>query len=278
MNQKLLLAALCAGLSLNTLAADPEPANQAPTETSDPNKIVATVNGVALPAIYGSFIKQSRGNRGASPEAMSDEAIRDALINVELLAQEAVRKGLDKGPTVAAAIEFQKKELLGQATIEDFARSHPIGEDVVKAEYEKAKDKAGESEYRPRHILVQTEKEAKDIIAKLAANKRLKFEDMAKKTSKDSSAGNGGDLGWILPSNLVPEFADAMVAMKKGEISKEPVKTRFGWHVIKLDDTRKLAFPDYDKVKGRIASQLQQLQVRKFVQELRSTAKVEENK
>ncbi len=273
MNQKLLLAALCASLSLNSLADEPAPA---PANAPDANKIVAVVNGVSLPAIYGGFIKQSRGNRGAAPEALSDEAIRDALINVELLAQEAVRKGLDKGPTVVAAIEFQKKELLGQATIEDFARSHPISEDTLKAEYEKAKENAGDSEYRPRHILVPTEKEAKDIIAKLAANKRLKFEDLAKKQSKDSSAGNGGDLGWILPSNLVPEFAEAMVNMKKGEISKEPVKTRFGWHVIKLDDTRKLAFPDYDKVKGRIASQLQQQQVRKFVQELRSTAKIEE--
>ena len=272
MKRNLLLAAICVGLSLPALAEDAP----APAKGSDPNKIVAVVNGVSLPAIYGGFIKQSRVNRGVPPESLSDDAIRDALVNVELLAQEAVRKGLDKNATVSAAVEFQRKELLGQAVIEDFVRAHPVSEETVKAEYDKAKDNAGDMEYRPRHILVPTEKEARDLIAKLGANKKLKFEDLAKKYSKDPSAGNGGDLGWIQSSNLVPEFADAMVKLKKGETGKEPVKTRFGWHVIKLDDSRKLEFPEYDKVKGRIASQLQQLQVRKFVQELRTTAKVEE--
>lgn len=281
MKQKLLVSLLvslhCAGFSMTTLAADPVPAQvaAAPAAT-EANKPLAVVNGVALPAIYGNFIRQSRSARGAAPESMTDESIRDSMVNMELLAQEALRKGLDKGPSVVAAIEFQKKELLGQATIEDFARSHPISDDVIKAEYDKAKAKAGESEYRPRHILVASEKEARAIIAKLTTGaKKPKFEDLAKTSSKDSSAGNGGDLGWILPANLVPEFANAMVKLKKGEIGKDPVQTQFGWHVIKLDDSRKLDFPTFEKIKGRIAGQLQQQQVRKFVQELRSTAKVE---
>lgn len=278
MKQKLLMSLICAGLSLNALAADPAPAAApaaTPASAPDSNKPLAVVNGTALPPIYGNFIRQSRSARGASPEAMSDESVRDALINVELLAQEALRKGLDKGPTLNAAIEFQKKELLGQATIEDFARSHPISPELVKSEYDKAKAKAGESEFRPRHILVASEKEAREIIAKLTTGKKAKFEDLAKKSSKDSSAGNGGDLGWTLPANLVPEFANAMVKLKKGEISKDPVQTQFGWHVIQLEDSRKLDFPEFDKIKGRIAGQLQQQQVRKFVQELRATAKVE---
>lgn len=261
---------------MGTLAADPAPAQPvAPSATPDATKPLAVVNGMALPAVYGAFIRQSRAARGAAPESMTDESIRDSLISMELLAQEALRRGLDKGPTLNAAIEFQKKELLAQATIEDFARARPITEETLKAEYEKAKAKAGENEYRPRHILVAGEKEAQALIAKLTTGKKAKFEDLAKTSSKDSSAGNGGDLGWVLPANLVPEFANVMVKLKKGEITKEPVKTQFGWHVIKLDDSRKLDFPEFDKLKGRIAGQMQQAQVRKFVQELRATAKVE---
>jgi peptidyl-prolyl cis-trans isomerase C len=261
---------------MGTLAADPAPAQPAaPSATPAATKPLAVVNGMALPAVYGAFIRQSRAARGAAPESMTDESIRDSLISMELLAQEALRRGLDKGPTLNAAIEFQKKELLAQATIEDFARARPITEETLKAEYEKAKAKAGENEYRPRHILVAGEKEAQALIAKLTTGKKAKFEDLAKTSSKDSSAGNGGDLGWVLPANLVPEFANVMVKLKKGEITKEPVKTQFGWHVIKLDDSRKLDFPEFDKLKGRIAGQMQQAQVRKFVQELRATAKVE---
>lgn len=277
MKHTFLMSLLASSLAFNALAADPaaapatEPAKAA---APDPTRTLVTVNGAALPAIYGSFIKQSRANRGAPPESMSDEAIREQVINVELLSQEALRKELDKKPLVTATLEFQRKELLGQAAIEEFARSHPISDDVIKAEYDSMKTKAGENEYRPRHILVPTEKEARDIIAKLAG-KKAKFEDLAKKQSKDSSAGNGGDLGWTVPANLVPEFADAMVKMKKGEISKEPVKTEFGWHVVQIQDLRKLDFPTFDKLKGRIGGQLQQQQLRKYVQELRATAKVE---
>lgn len=269
MKKTLLASLLAAVFSVTVQAADPAPG-------ADAGKPLAVVNGVAVPPIYGAFIKQSRTARGAAPENLTDESIRDSLVKMELLAQDAQRKGLDKAPSVAAAIEFQKRELLGQAAIEDFARRNPIGDDVLKAEYDKAKAKAGESEYRPRHILVPTEKEARALIARLTTGaKKAKFEDLAKASSKDSSAGNGGDLGWILPANLVPEFANAMVKLKKGEITKEPVKTQFGWHVIRMDDSRKLDFPEFDKLKGRIAGQLQQLQLRKYVQELRATAKVE---
>ncbi len=278
MNKTLLATLLAGTFALNVQAAGPAaaPATAAATPAADANKPLAVVNGVALPPIYGSIVRQSRAARGAAPENLTDESIRESLVSMQLLAQEAQRRSLDKTPSVAAAIEFQKLELLGQAAIEDYARRNPIGEDLLKAEYDKAKAKAGDSEYRPRHILVPTEKEARALIAKLTTGaKKAKFEDLAKSASKDSSAGNGGDLGWILPANLVPEFAGAMTSLKKGEITKDPVQTPFGWHVIRLDDSRKLDFPAYDRLKGRIAAQLQQLQVRKFVQELRATAKVE---
>jgi peptidyl-prolyl cis-trans isomerase C len=273
MKLKLLIAALSASLILPVQAADPltKPAGNS-TEASKP---LAVVNGVALPQVFANFVRQGRINRGGAPEALTDEALRDAVITAELLSQEAMRKGLDKDPTLIAAMEFQKKDLLSQALIEDFMRSHPVSEETLKAEYDNAKAKAGNTEYRARHILVNSEKEAKEIISKLTTGKKAKFDDLAKKESKDPSAGNGGDLGWALPANLVPEFAIAMVKMKPGEVSKEPVQTKFGWHVIRLEETRKLDFPAYDKLKNRIASQMQQLQLRKYVQELRASAKIE---
>jgi peptidyl-prolyl cis-trans isomerase C len=257
-----LLASLSMSLPLAAIAADPA----APP--------IATVNGVVIPAIYGDFVRQMRESRNVPADALSPEAVRDSLIASELLVQEALKLGLDKEPSVASALEFQKRELIGKAAIEHFARKNPISEDVLKAEYDKTKAKVGGQEYRVSHILVNTEKEANALIAELKKPK-AKFDALAKKSSKDTSAGNGGDLGWILPANLVPEFAQAMTAMKKGQTSIKPVQTQFGWHVIRLVDTRAVDFPTYDKLKGRIANQLQQLAIRRHVQELRATAKVE---
>jgi len=267
-----LLSLLIACCVLPVHAAD-KPA--AATPAAAPAKPLAVVNGEAVPALYANFIRQNRIKRNMPAEALTDDAVRDGAVTAVLLAQEAVKKGLDKDPTVAAALEFQKMELLGRATLEDYLRANPIKEEAVKAEYENAKTKAGASEYRARHILLNSEKEAKDVIAKLTAGKKAKFEDLAKKYSKDTSAGNGGDLGWVLPANLVPEFAQAMAGLKKDEITKSPVQTRFGWHVIRLEETRKLDFPDYDKIKDRVAGQLQQQQIGKLVKELAATAKVE---
>jgi peptidyl-prolyl cis-trans isomerase C len=268
MKLKLLIATLSASLIFPIQAI-------AAAETDTANKPLATVNGVELPQIFAAFVKKGRMNRGGAPETLTDEAIIEAVIVAELLSQEAQRKGLDKGPTLLAAMEFQKKELLSQALIEDFVRDNPISEEAVKTEYDRAKLKAGDTEYRTRHILVNTEKDAKAIISKLTTGKRAKFEDLAKKESKDTSSDNGGDLGWTLPANLVPEFAEAMVKLKKGQITRTPVQTKFGWHIIRLEETRKLDFPEYDKLKNRIASQMQQLQLRRYVQELRAGARIE---
>lgn len=277
MKLKLLIAALSATLALSVQPAfaDAPAAAAAPEAGAAAAKPLAVVNGVALPQLYANFVRQSRMNRGGSPETLSEESLREAVITAELLSQEAIRKGLHTGPTLLAALEFQKKDILSQALIEDYVRNHPISDDAVKAEYDKAKAKAGDSEYRVSHILVASEKEAKDIIAKLTGNKKAKFEDLAKKHSSDSSSNNGGDLGWTLPGNLVPEFSAALVKMKAGETSKTPVQTKFGWHVIRLQETRKLDFPEFDKLKNRIVSQMQQFNLRKYVQELRASAKVE---
>ncbi len=277
MKLKLLIAVLTASIGLMPQVATAAAEETESTATASANQPLAVVNGIALPQIFANFVRQSRMNRNSPPEALTDESIRETVINAELMAQEAIRKGLASGPTLQAAIEFQKKELLGRAVIEDFLREHPIDEADVLAEYNKAKAAAGTTEYRPSHILLDTEQEAKAVIAKLTSGKKkAKFEDLAKKQSKDSTADNGGDLGWMIPnSNLAPEFANEMTKLKAGEISKKPVKTRFGWHVIRMQEIRSLDIPEFDKLKQRIAGQMQQLQLRKYIAELRAGAKVE---
>lgn len=266
-----ILTLLIACCSLPAQAADTHSAASA----KESGKPLAVVNGEAIPAMFGNFIRQNRVKRNMPPEALTDEAVREGAVNAMLLAQQAVREGLDKEPSVAAALEFQKMELLGRAALESYLRANPIQEETIRAEYENAKAAAGTVEYRARHILVNSEKEARNVITKLTKGKKAKFETLAKQHSKDTSAGNGGDLGWVLPANLVPEFAEAMAKLKKGEITREPVQTRFGWHVIRLEETRKLDFPDYEKIKNRIAGQLQQQVIVKLVKELSATAKVE---
>jgi peptidyl-prolyl cis-trans isomerase C len=271
MNRKLLLLCLALSMSAGARAAASAPAAVPPQASVAP---IAVVNGVPIPAVFGDIMRRERAARGQGPEQLSDDAVRNALIAGELLAQEAHRQGLDKSPKVIALLEFQRKDLLGRVMLEEFVRTHPIGEETLKTEYEKAKEKAGATEYRVRHILVPTEKEAKEIIAEIKSHK-ASFEDLAKKRSKDGSASNGGDLGWVTASGLAPGFAAAMEKLKKGQYTTAPVQTTFGWHVIQVDDTRALQVPPFEKVKERIANQLQQIQVRKYLQELRSTAAVE---
>jgi peptidyl-prolyl cis-trans isomerase C len=132
----------------------------------------------------------------------------------------------------------------------------------------------GTKEYEVRHILVENEADAKAIIAQLDA-KKAKFEDLAKKQSKDSSAANGGKLGWVAPGNLVKEFADAMVSLKKGEYTKTPVHSKFGWHVIEVDNVRDLKLPPFDQIKDQLRGDMEQQAVKKLVTDLRASAKVE---
>jgi peptidyl-prolyl cis-trans isomerase C len=266
----LLLAAALASLSL-PVAAQTEPA-AAPAANSKPFVIV---NGVSIPASHAEIVRRDRAGRGADPENVSDEAIREALTTLEVLAQAAEQKGLDKRPDVQAVLALQRKELLVKLVQDDFVKTHTIADERIKAEYDKAKAKAGDTEYQACHILVDDEKKAKDLIAQLKKDKKLKFEDLAKKHSKDSSAKEGGSLGWMTPGALVPEFGKAMMALKKGEVTATPVKSRFGWHIIKLEDVRKLDFPAFDKVKANITKQLLQIDFRKHVDDLRAAAKVE---
>jgi len=236
-------------------------------------KAAAVVNGVAISQdrIEGNVKGAVAQGQTDSPELR--KAIREDLINREVMVQEAKKNGLDKATEVAEQIEIAKQTVLVNAYIQDVLKKNPASEDELKKGYENLKIKLGDKEYNTRHILVATEAEAKDIIAKLG--KKAKFEQLAKASMDTGSAENGGSLGWAVPKNFVEPFANALLNLKKGEYTKTPVQTQFGWHVIRLDDVRSLKVPTYSELKPQLQQRLQQQTVQKAVADLRAAAKVE---
>ncbi len=267
--QNLILAGIVS-FALPAFAGDPTAAPAAAPASTGP---VATVNGVAIPALYLDVVRKDLSRTGKS---LTDDNLREVLVSNELLAQEASKLGLDKPADIQAMMDLQRKDTLGKLLLENFAKNHAPSDDRIKAEYDKFKAKMGDTEYDTRHILIDDEKQAKEIIAKLEGKKPAKFEDLAKKYSKDpGSASKGGELGWMAPANLVPEYSAAMTSLKKGQITKTPVKTQFGWHIIQLEDTRKLEFPPFDQLKDKIGNKLLQEDLRNYVVGLREKAKIE---
>jgi len=248
------------------------PLTQAQT-AADPGKPLAVVNGKEIPALYGELVKREMA-QGQPDSTQLDARVRDSLINLELLSRAALDKGLDKDPRLAAALDIRQKDQLAKAYLEDYVKTHPVTDTEIQAAYDQAKAEPVEPEYRARHILVKTEAEAKKIIADLG--KKAKFETLAKKLSKDpGSAQNGGDLDWSDRGAFVKEFSDALAGLKKGEITKKPVKTQFGYHVIRLDDVRQPEMPPLDTVRGEIVKQLQNQRVRAAISAARAGAKIE---
>lgn len=246
---------------------------QSSAPAAEAAKPLATVNGREIPALYGELVKREMA-QGQPANGQLDTRVRESLINLELLSRAAVDKGLDKDPRIAAMLDIRRKDQLAKAYLDDYVKSHPVTDAEIQAFYDKVKSEKQEPEYRARHILVQTEAEAKKIIADL--DKKMKFEDLAKKLSKDpGSAKNGGQLEWADRRVFVPEFSEALAKLKKGETTKTPVKTQFGYHVIRLDDTRQPQIPPLDAVRGEIVQQLQQQRVRDAITAQRAAAKIE---
>jgi len=233
----------------------------------------ATVNGKAIPAAkVDQMVKQvvAQGQQPDTPQLR--EAVKKELISREVMLQEADKQGYGKKPEVTAAIDNARQSITINAMLADYVKKNPVKDAEIQAEYDKYKAAVGGTEYHSRHILVATEQEAKDIIAKLKAGG--KFEELAK-VSKDGSANNGGDLGWMTPGKLVKPFADAMVALKNGEITQTPVKTEFGFHVIKLEESRPAQIPPLAEVKAQVAEALQQRKIAAYREELLKKAKIQ---
>lgn len=236
------------------------------------SKAVATVNGQAIPqAVYDAFVSEQKA-QGAPDNAELQGAVKEELIRRELLAQEAKKKGLDKKGTVPGQIELAKQAVLIRAFLTDYVQAHPISEDHLKAEYEAIKTNLGSTEYKARHVLVDKEDDAKAIIAKL--DKGEKFSELAKQSKDPGSKDKGGELGWSSPSTYVKPFGEALTKLKKGEYTKTPVKSDFGYHVIQLDDSRPMTPPPYEQVKQQLQQRASQQQIEQLVKDLRTKAKV----
>lgn len=242
---------------------------------------IAIVNGKAVPkARVDAMIEQilkSPQQPGQPPMTKSPELeqkVKDEIVMREILIQEAERRGLQSTPDYKIQMELTRQSILIRSLFQDFEKKSGTTDAEARAEYDKIKAANGDKEYRARHILVEKEEDAKAILAQLKGG--AKFEDLAKKNSKDpGSAENGGDLDWANPGNYVPEFSAALVKLNKGEVTDTPVKSQFGYHIIKLEDTRAVQFPAFDEVKAQIIQRNNQAKTAKFREELKTKAKTD---
>ena len=245
-----------------------------PTDT--PKAAVAvTVNGTAISESRIEMLLKQGAAQGQPATPDLRKKIIDQLSMQLLISQEAIKKGIDKNPEVLDQLDLTRQSILANAFVQDYLKSNPVSDDMVKAEYEKIKAQLAGNEYKARHILVEKEAEAKDIIAKLKKNPKA-FESLAKAKSKDSGSKiKGGDLGWFDPSSMVPEFGSAVTKLTKGKFTEEPVKSQFGYHVILLEDSRPKMIPPLDQVKSQLQQQIQQQNLKKLFDDLKAKAKIE---
>ena len=277
---RLLLALLFGAIAsapASTFAQTAAPATKAapaaaPSAASGSTKI-ASVNGVAIPKSSVDAIIKERAAQGMPDNEDMRKAIRDELINREIIVQEATRRGMTKSADIQSQIGMARQAVIVRAYLQDFVKDHPITEETVKAEYEKVKARMGSKEYKARHILVEKDTEAKEIVVKL--KKGEKFEELAKVSKDPGSKDRGGDLDWNTPASYVKPFSDALVKLEKGKYTEVPVQTQFGFHVVQLDDVRDVKFPSMDEVKAGLQQRLQQQQLEKVVSDLRAKAKIE---
>ena len=234
---------------------------------------VATVNGQPISqTVYNAFVAEQKA-QGAPDSPELQTAVKEELVRREILAQEAKKKGLDKNPNIQGQIELAKQAVLIRAFLSEHVKANPISEAQLKAEYDVIKNNLGSTEYKSRHILVEKEEDAKAIIAKL--DKGEKFSELAKQSKDPGSKDKGGELGWSSPAAYVKPFGEALTKLKKGEYTKTPVQSDFGYHVIQLDDSRPANPPPFDQVKPQMQQRASQQQIETLVKELRSKAKVD---
>ena len=263
---KPMLSTLAAAVLLSALTALPAASAFAQN--------VAVVNGQPVPkSRVDALTKQlERSGRPVTPE-MAKQA-RDEVIAREVFMQEAKKRGLDKTEDFKEQMELARQTILIRDLFADQQKKDPVTDAQMKAEYDKLVAANSGKEYKASHILFEKEDEAKAAIAAIKGG--AKFEDIAKKESKDPGSGaQGGDLGWADPKGYVKEFSEALTKLNKGEMTDQPVKTQFGWHVIHLDDTRTQQPPTFEEFKPQLAEQMQKQKLAEFQQEVRSKAKVE---
>jgi len=235
---------------------------------------IAVVNGKPVPTARVDTLLQQATRAGQQVTPELQQQARDQVVLREIFTQAADKQGLGATPDYKAQMELARQSILIRELFDRYAKSHPVSDAAAQAEYDKFKAQASGTEYRASHILVDSEAEAKALIAQIDAG--ASFEKLAKEKSKDPGSGaKGGDLDFAKPEAYVPEFAQALVKLKKGEMTQTPVKTQFGWHIIKLVDTREAQFPAFDDVKGQLKQRLEQAQLQQYQEELRAKAKTD---
>ena len=235
---------------------------------------LAIVNGKAVPKTRLDALAQQVAKAGRPVTPEMEGQLREEVIAREVFMQEADKQGIAASDDFKAQMELARQTLMIRELFAKYQKTNPVTDADLKAEYDKFAAANGGKEYKARHILVEKEAEAKAVITSL--KKGGKFEDIAKKQSKDPGSGaKGGDLDWANPASYVPEFTEALLKLNKGQMTDTPVKSQFGYHVIRVDDIRTAQLPAFDEVKPQIAQQMQQQKLTAFQEELRKKAKIE---
>jgi peptidyl-prolyl cis-trans isomerase C len=237
---------------------------------------VAVVNGVAIPrADYDAFLKNLLQGKPVPPDLTAEQKnqVLDELITMQLVSTQAVKDGVDKDPEVAANLDVLRMRILSDGESQKFLKGKEPTDAELHAEYDGDITAMDKTEYHARHILVATKEKAEQLIKKLKGG--AKFEDVAKAESTDNSKTSGGDLGWFTATRMVKPFADAVKALKKGETTPEPVQTQYGWHIIKLEETRGVTPPPFEQVKAQVSKNLIQKKLVAYVEDMKKTAKID---
>jgi peptidyl-prolyl cis-trans isomerase C len=237
---------------------------------------VAVVNGVAIPrADYDAFLKNLLQGKPVPPDLTAEQKnqVLDELITMQLVSTQAVKDGVDKDPEVAANLDVLRMRILSDGESQKFLKGKEPTDAELHAEYDGDITAMDKTEYHARHILVATKEKAEQLIKKLKGG--AKFEDVAKAESTDNSKTSGGDLGWFTATRMVKPFADAVKALKKGETTPEPVQTQYGWHIIKLEETREVTPPPFEQVKAQVTKNLIQKKLVAYVEDMKKTAVID---
>ncbi len=237
---------------------------------------VAVVNGVAIPrADYDAFLKNLLQGKPVPPDLTAEQKnqVLDELITMQLVSTQAVKDGVDKDPEVAANLDVLRMRILSDGESQKFLKGKEPTDAELHAEYDGDITAMDKTEYHARHILVATKEKGEQLIKKLKGG--AKFEDLAKAESTDNSKTSGGDLGWFTATRMVKPFADAVKALKKGETTPEPVQTQYGWHIIKLEETREVTPPPFEQVKAQVTKNLIQKKLVAYVEDMKKTAVID---
>jgi peptidyl-prolyl cis-trans isomerase C len=266
------LAAMAAYAALMVLPASAQDKAAAPAKdkaaVAKPAAPAAASGKDLYPQIYFDYLLKERLSQGQPDTPELRSAIKDELNTRELLAREAKKKGLDKNTDVKNQTDLAAQTVLVRAYVADWVRANPIPEAALRKEYDTIKSQMGDKEYKVRHILVEKEDDAKEII--VALQKGEKFEKLAERSKDTGSKANGGDLDWNAPGNFVKPFSEAMVKLPKGKFTATPVQTQFGWHVIEVTDIREAKVPSFDEVKPQLQQRMQGQYLDNYFKELRA--------